>query len=192
MKLKIFRYKVTILDTIHIVSVGILPDKEGETVTKHVVKYMENNGIITVNADKDEEIVHASIRWEPVEVPTVSYNTGWGGSTGGTVQGTYQPNKRYKIEYDITYNSKPNIVDYSFAYSITAPMDKLNLNIEHKILSGRVKDTKYCKHDFKVPIEFHSYGAIKAFAFSYCRTIMDEWCAKRYIKDKFKIEDYKV
>jgi len=94
-----------------------------------------------------------------------------------------------KFNMSVIYTpNKLDIVDYSFTHAIIAPDDKYDARIETGRLEKRMKDGE----QFIIPITFYSHGATRAFAFSYCVKIINDWCTTRNIDSKIKIEDYKL
>jgi hypothetical protein len=98
-----------------------------------------------------------------------------------------------KFNMSVIYTpNKLDIVDYSFTHAIIAPDDKYDARIEIGRLEKRMRDGKHSDDNFNIPITFYSHGATRAFAFSYCVKIMNDWCRTRNIDSKIKIEDYKL
>ena len=197
--MKIFRYKIKFnegehKDEVRIVSVGVKVEKN----------YNENNVMMdisyhsgSVNSIKPVvkgKIISCSISPSAyfygitgknhMITPTIIYNE----KAESFTLNNLEEGRSYVLSYSVI-NKDYSKISYKFAMNIVAPMDELDLDKESKILSGRLD--KY-GNDFTLPKHFHSYGLMKATAFSYCRDEFQEWCDKREIKDKFSIEDYKV
>lgn len=95
--------------------------------------------------------------------------------------------------YKFNSNIKTNyIIDYSFAYAITAVGDVFSEQQEDYRINGRLKSTKYSQYDCELPSELDNYQVTKALAKGYCRTICNTVISKlKDVKDKeIVIEEY--
>lgn len=107
-----------------------------------------------------------------------------------TGESKFKGNRIISIGVLTEKNALNNTNHISFVHNIVAPKDVLNLKLDVKILNNKKDSDKLDKYKLDIPCEMYSYGAIKAFAFNYCRFTFQTWCDIRDIKDKFSIETY--